>query len=157
MLQAEFDAEVTLLYVADEGDADAGREFLERWADTQDLADAQFRIETGDVEAGIQRAGRDATMLIIGATERGLLSRLVRGSLVLDVLYDVDCSVLLAEKKHDRGRLERLFGGRTRGPHDRDHVVEPAPTAPGVETAAATPADQLDAEEEPSDRAREAE
>jgi nucleotide-binding universal stress UspA family protein len=49
-------------------------------------------------------------MVIIGATEQGLLSRLVRGSLVLDVVDDVDCSVLLAEKYRKRSLWERLLG-----------------------------------------------
>lgn len=48
-------------------------------------------------------------MVVIGTTERGLLSRLVRGSLIMDVV-DVDCSVLLAERARDRSLLERLLG-----------------------------------------------
>jgi nucleotide-binding universal stress UspA family protein len=51
-------------------------------------------------------------MLIVGATERGLLSRLIRGSLVMDVIEDVDCSVLLAEKARKTSIRERLFGRR---------------------------------------------
>jgi hypothetical protein len=49
-------------------------------------------------------------MVLVGATERGLLSRLARGALVLDVIDDIDCSVLMAERAQERSVLERLFG-----------------------------------------------
>nr|WP_162562309.1 hypothetical protein [Salinigranum rubrum] len=56
------------------------------------LANATLRVETGDVEEAIEQAATDSSTVIIGATEKGLLSRLLRGALVLDVVDDVECS-----------------------------------------------------------------
>jgi amino acid transporter/nucleotide-binding universal stress UspA family protein len=109
-LRDEFDAEITLLHVADDGEEAEGSEFLERWAAEHGLEDAEFRVETGDIENAIERASTDATLVVIGATERGLLSRLVSRSLVLDVVDRIDSSVLLAERTRARSLWERLFG-----------------------------------------------
>jgi amino acid transporter/nucleotide-binding universal stress UspA family protein len=110
LLQREYDSEVTLLHVAEEGAEDDATAFLDEWAAEHDLGDATCRIESGDVETAIEAAAEDATMLVVGATERGLLQRLVGGTLVLDVVDDVDCSVIMAEKERRRSLRERLLG-----------------------------------------------
>lgn len=110
ILRTEFDSDVTLLHVAE--DVNEGREFLNSWAAKHNLSDATLRVETGDIERTIENAADEHTMILIGATETGVLSRLARGSLVLDVLDNVDCSVLIAERQTKRNLLERLIGRR---------------------------------------------
>ena len=151
-LRAEFGAAVTLLHVAD--DHERGRAFLESWAEANGLEDADLVVESGDVESRIAEAAREATLLVIGATEKGLLSRLVRGSLVLEVLYDVDCSVLLAEKRHDRGLVDRLFGSgsRARDPSYADVGVETEARTPSVEASTETEGSDGDAGTDSGDR-----
>ncbi|ELY32502.1 cationic amino acid transporter [Haloferax volcanii DS2] len=46
----------------------------------------------------------------MGATERGLLTRLLTDSLHLDVVNDTDHAVLLVERATDRSLRQRLFG-----------------------------------------------
>ena len=130
-LRDQHDAAVTLLHVAD--DREAGHRFLRSWAVDHDLADAELRVSSGDIQTGIGAAAEDATLLVVGATERGVLSRLVRGSLVLNVLDEVECSVLLAEKRHERTLRERLFGTGEGPDYGADTAVEPEPTSPDIE------------------------
>jgi nucleotide-binding universal stress UspA family protein len=109
-------ADVTLLHVVD-GPENRGRgeSFLANWAADHGLEDAELVVDdAGDVEDGICRAAGDKTLVIIGATEKGLLSRLVSNSLHLDVIHDVDASVLLTERPSSRSLRERLFGSGRR-------------------------------------------
>jgi len=103
---------ISLLHVVDEPDErEAGEQFLQEWATDHDLEDARRTVDdSGDIEGAIAREADDSTFVLIGATDRGLLSRLVRDALHFDVISDVDCSVLLTERPTDRTLRERLFG-----------------------------------------------
>ncbi|AHG01715.1 amino acid transporter (plasmid) [Halostagnicola larsenii XH-48] len=106
------DVEVSLLHVVDEGEQAEGRAFLREWANGHQLSTADLRVETGDPEATIERLSADHDLVILGATEQGLLSRIVEGSLVFNILDDLDTSVLLTERPSSRSLRDRLFGRR---------------------------------------------
>ncbi len=78
-LRAVANAEIELLHVVtDEEDVEAGEAFLRSWADDHGLESASITVESGDVEPVIADAAADSTLLLMGATEQGMLSRLVR-------------------------------------------------------------------------------
>ncbi|QFU84606.1 amino acid permease [Natronorubrum aibiense] len=104
--------EVSLLHVVDEGEKEAGQQFLREWADSHQLSEAALHVQTGDVETAIERFSADHDLVIIGATERGLLSRIVRGSLVFETIEELETPVLLAERPSSRSLRDRIFGRR---------------------------------------------
>lgn len=109
-------AEVTLLHVVDgEREREAGERFLRKWAVEHGLATADRHVDTADdVEKAIVEGADTETLVVAGATERGLLSRLVRGRPAYNIVEELSCSVLLAERPAERSLFERLFGRRDR-------------------------------------------
>ena len=103
---------VSLLHVVAAGEEEAGRAFLQEWAADHQLADAELHIETGDVEAAIGRLSEESDLVLIGATDRGLLSRIVRDSLAFDIVDSLETPVVLAERPTNRSLKQRLFGRR---------------------------------------------
>ncbi|WP_193309310.1 formate/nitrite transporter family protein [Halorubrum halophilum] len=150
VLSRTADAEVRLLHVVDGPEnRDDGERFLAAWADEHDLAAAERVVDdTGNVEGAIAREAADSTLVIIGATEKGLLSRLVSNSLHLDVVHDVECSLLLAERPSRRTLRQRLFGSGRRVSGPTDGGVERDPDASNgakIDRSADEAADALDA------------
>jgi amino acid transporter/nucleotide-binding universal stress UspA family protein len=116
-LRDEFGADVTLLYVTDAPDArSAHAAQLDAWAEAHGLADAACVVDVAEsVDATIASYARAHTLLMLGATEEGLLTRLTGDIGALGVVEEVDCSVILAETAYHRSLLERLFGARDGG------------------------------------------
>lgn len=106
------DIEIPLLHVVEQGEEEEGREFLRDWADTHQLSEVALHVETGDPETTIVRFSADHDLVILGATERGLLSRIVQGSLVFNLFDDLDAPVLLTERPSSRSLRDRLLGRR---------------------------------------------
>jgi nucleotide-binding universal stress UspA family protein len=111
-LRESIGVDVSLLHVVSAGEEAAGREFLREWAADHQLADAALHVETGEVESVIGRLSADYDLVLIGATDRGLVSRIVRDSPALDIIESLETPVLLAERPTPRSLKERLFGRR---------------------------------------------
>ncbi|AWB26445.1 formate/nitrite transporter family protein [Halococcoides cellulosivorans] len=111
-LLSQFDTRVTLLHVVDGPDRRAhGEQFLNNWAIDHDLEDADRLVDdSGDLPTAFTDAAADHTLVIVGARERGLISRLLDDSLHLEVVSEIDQSVLLAERPTGGGLRTRLFG-----------------------------------------------
>ncbi|MEF8771777.1 MAG: universal stress protein [Halodesulfurarchaeum sp.] len=103
------DAEVSLLHVVDPGMEESGRSFLEDWAADNGLSEAAYLVEPGSPVSVIREVSSEYDLIMLGATERGLLSRVVRGSATLAAFEELDVPLLLAERPSARSIWERLF------------------------------------------------
>jgi nucleotide-binding universal stress UspA family protein len=117
-LSSQYGSRIRLLHVDGGDEAEAS---LRAWAADHDLDDAEIVVKSGDVETAIEREAENATLIVIGATERGVISRLFQETLTLEVLHDVDCSVIVTERAHHRSLFERFLG---RGKADGLHVED---------------------------------
>jgi amino acid transporter/nucleotide-binding universal stress UspA family protein len=117
VLRGEFDSDITLLNVTDDpGERATHEEQLAAWAEGHGLGDAARIVEVADeVDDAIAARATEHTLLMLGATEEGLLARLTGDIGALAVVEEVDCSVILAETAYERSFVERLFGARDEG------------------------------------------
>ncbi len=122
-------AEISILHVVDEAtDRAKAMSFIGEWADDHGLGDANLLVETGgDVQANIKSAAADHTLVLMGATNRGLLSRLLGDSLVYSVVDEIDQSVVLSERPSKRSLRERLFGSPSAEVHEQQPEDEEPP------------------------------
>jgi nucleotide-binding universal stress UspA family protein len=112
VLSGEFDSELTLMHVVDdERDREQGEVFLEQWADEQGFESAdRFTTFSEEPYEAIREVADDYSLVILGASERGLLERLVDRHGVGWMVEQLEVSVLLAEPARPRSLWERLFG-----------------------------------------------
>ena len=108
LIREEYGSDISLLHVADS--VSEGEAFLEEWAAEQGLSDVTLEVESGEFQEEVVRAAADASLVIVGASERGLLTRLIRGSPAQQIVDSLDSSVILAEKYHERSLVEKLLG-----------------------------------------------
>ncbi|MFW5965556.1 MAG: formate/nitrite transporter family protein [Halodesulfurarchaeum sp.] len=108
-LRSIYDASITLLTVVeDEEERKRAETELENWAIDHDLDGESFLIETGSIEEAIGRGTAEHTMVLVGASEEGLLDRLVSDTLYLDSISDSDRTIVLAERASERTLLAKL-------------------------------------------------
>jgi len=116
-LRGTVGTDVSLLHVVDPGGEEAGREFLHEWAAGHGLSDAEIHVETV-----IGRVGETYGLVIIGATERGLLWRIVRGSLAFDTIERLQTPVLLTERPFARSPGTAVRPPPTRRPRSEPWI-----------------------------------
>jgi len=117
-------ADISVMHVVGEDTARAkAMGFIGGWADEHGLGDANLIVKTnGDIEGSIGEAAKDHSLVLLGATRQGLLSRLFQDRLVFDVVDEVDCSVLLSERPASRSLRQRLFSRGNRGKTEYSEV-----------------------------------
>ncbi|PQJ35295.1 amino acid transporter [Salinibacter sp. 10B] len=116
-LRDEYGSEVMLMNVTDDPKERADHELgLEHWAETHGLSEVRRVVDvSSSVDEAIAARAQEHSLLILGATEQGLLSRLTGDLGALKVVEKVDCSVILAETAYKRSLAQRLFGNGRKG------------------------------------------
>jgi amino acid transporter len=112
VLRDQLDADLTLLnVVGDPAERQAHTAALAEWATDHGLGEARQVVAVGDdIADAIADHASDYSLVLFGATDQGLLTRLTRGVGPLEAVQRIDTSVLLAEKARERSLKERLLG-----------------------------------------------